>query len=69
MKKQSGKKETGGPHIRAANILAKVKDSINDSPFKYAFEVAIITGYYIAQFLIRNFQGYQINIVTYSLGA
>lgn len=56
------------PYITAIAVLAELYKKFNENPFNPAFDAAVITGEFFAEFLMSNFKGYFINLVGFSLG-
>lgn len=58
----------GGPYIKAIAIMHHIYQKFQDNPFNPAFEAAIATGEFMAEFIMNNFKGHFINLVGFSLG-
>lgn len=58
----------GGPYVKAIAIMHNLYQKFQENPFNPAFESAILTGEFLAEFIMHNFKGYFINLVGFSLG-
>ena len=58
----------GGPYVKAIAVMHNLYQKFQENPFNPAFDAAISTGQFFAEFLIHNFKGYFINLVGFSLG-
>lgn len=58
----------GGPYIKAIFILQEIYRKYHQNPFNPAFELANITGVFLADLLISLFDNHFINLIGFSLG-
>lgn len=58
----------GGPYFKAAMILKEIITKYNQNPFTPCFDVATVTGVFLADLLVSLFDGHFINLIGFSLG-